>query len=76
MTFMPVMIQHLTNSKIVDGNICIPKVALKWPREEILKEEELPLQISEKWPRWTDVKNNGVLKSSLMTLGVEHFHED
>jgi hypothetical protein len=76
MTFIPVMIHHLTNSKIVDGSICIPQVASSWPREDALKENELPLQISKKWPRWTDVKNNGVLKSSLMTLGVEHFHEE
>jgi len=74
MTFIPILVQNLMKAEINDGVITIPDIVKDWPLKKSL-EEELPAQISKNWPRWTEVKENGVVKSSLMTLGIEHYHE-
>ena len=75
LNFIPLLIQSLTNSKIQNGAIIIPNIVENWPFDESVVNNQIPEQISNNWPRWTEVKNHGVVKSSLMTLGVEHYHE-
>ncbi len=76
MTFIPVLIQNLMLSKLENKQIIIPRIVNNWPLEHGLKEDDLPEKISEEWPRWTEVKTNGIVKSALMTLGIEHFHNE
>ena len=75
MTFMSPLIQTLANSRIEDNKLIIPNVVSNWPLENI-DDVEIPEQISKTQTRWTMIEDNGVIKSSLMTLGIEHFHSD
>ena len=74
-SFIPTLVDNLVNAKIQSKEIILTNVVSNWPIENSLKEDELPEQITQNWPRWTQVKRNGIIKSALMTLGVEHFHE-
>ena len=74
-SFIPALVDNLVNAKIQNKEIILTNVVSNWPIENSLKEDELPEQITQNWPRWTQVKRNGIIKSALMTLGVEHFHE-
>ena len=75
LTFMPPLIQSISNSRIEDDKMIIPNAVSKWPLENI-DDLEIPEQISRTKTKWTMVENNGVIKSSLMTLGIEHFHHE
>ena len=70
---MALLIQIIGDSRIEDEKLIIPNVVNNWPLETI---EKIPEQLSKTQTRWTMVKDNGVIKSSLMTLGVEHFHNE
>ena len=70
---MALFIQIIGESRIEDGKLIIPNVVNNWPLETM---EKIPEPLSKTQTRWTMVKNNGVIKSSLMTLGVEHFHNE
>ena len=74
-SFIPVLVDNLIDGKIQNNEIILTNIASKWPIENGLKEDELPEKITDNWPRWTEVKTNGIVKSALMTLGVEHFHD-
>ena len=71
MTYMAQLIRFVGKSRIEDGKIIIPNVVNNWPLDTI---EEIPEQLSTTQTRWTMIEDNGVVKSSLMTLGIEHFH--
>ena len=71
MTYMAQLIRFVGKSRIEDGKMIIPNVVNNWPLDAI---EEKPEQLSTTQTRWTMIEDNGVVKSSLMTLGVEHFH--
>ena len=70
---MALLIQIIGDSRIEDEKLIIPNVVNNWPLETM---EKIPEQLSKTQTRWTMVKDNGVIKSSLMTLGVEHFHNE
>ena len=70
---MALLIQIIGDSRIEDGKLIIPNVVNNWPLETM---EKIPEQLSKTQTRWMMVKDNGVIKSSLMTLGVEHFHNE
>ena len=74
-TYLSQLIEAISSSRLENNKLVIPNVVSEWPPKNI-SEEELPKQISESNPRWTMVEENGVIKSSLMTLGVEHFHSN
>ena len=74
-SFIPALVDNLVNAKIQNNEIILTNAVSNWPIENSLKEDELPEQITQNWPRWTRVKTNGIIKSALMTLGVEHFHD-
>ena len=76
MTFVPILIDNLLRSEIKEEKVIIIDAVKNWPNEEKLREEDIFLQISEKWPDWTQVRQNGVVKSALMTLGIEHYHDN
>ena len=73
--FIPILISRLDKAEVIEGNLIIREEAKGWPSEtnkldlEIQKSESL-----DDWPRWTAVNSHGILKSSLMTLGIEHKH--
>ena len=71
MTYMAQLIRFVGKSRIEDGKMIIPNVVNNWPLDAI---EEKPEQLSTTQTRWTMIEDNGVVKSSLMTLGVGHFH--
>ena len=70
---MAPLIQIIAKSRIEDEKLIIPNVVKNWPLESM---EEIPEQLSTTQIRWTMIEDNGVVKSSLMTLGVEHFHNE
>ena len=72
-TYMAPLIQIIGDSRIEDGKLIIPNVVNNWPSENI---EKIPEQLSKTQIRWTMLKGNGIIKSSLMTLGIEHFHDE
>ena len=72
-TYMAPLIQIIGDSRIEGGKLIIPDVVDKWPLETM---EKIPEQLSKTQTRWTMFEDNGVIKSSLMTLGVEHFHNE
>ena len=72
-TYMAPLIQIIGDSRIEGGKLIIPGVVDKWPLETM---EKIPEQLSKTQTRWTMFEDNGVIKSSLMTLGVEHFHNE
>jgi len=74
-TYLSQLIDAISSSRLEDNKLIIPNVVSEWPPKNI-SEEELPKQISRTNERWTMVEENGVIKSSLMTLGVEHFHSN
>ena len=71
MTYMAQLIRFVGKSRIEDGKMIIPNVVNNWPLDAI---DEKPEQLSTTQTRWTMIEDNGVVKSSLMTLGVGHFH--
>ena len=72
-TYMAPLIQIIGDSRIEDEKLIIPNVVKNWPLETMGK---IPEQLSKSQTRWTMFEDNGVIKSSLMTLGVEHFHNE
>ena len=74
-TFIPPLIQNIANSRIEGNKLIIPDVVGEWPLENI-DQEKIPMQLSRIENRWTMVGENGITKSSLMTLGIEHHHSE
>ena len=60
---------------IKDGSLILRGVVNGWSKEK----NDLGLVNGESTllddlPRWTEVNSHGIIKSSLMTLGIEHKH--
>ena len=75
--FIPFLIGALTDDCLIEGStLRLGGVVEGWPFE--MSEEALGLgaPVSGEWPRWTEVRAHGVVKSALMTLGLEHTHDD
>ncbi len=74
--FLPALIESLVGiSANDDGSLTLEGAVEGWPFD--LSEDELGLgaPILDEWPRWTEVREHGVVKSALMTLGIEHRHD-
>ena len=72
--FVPLFIEEiLEQGKVVDSSLIINGPSAIWPGNEGIRNIVPPLL--EEWPEWTRVSEYGLLKSSLMTLGLEHHHE-
>ena len=75
MSFAPTVIDALVASTVDDGAVRLLGAAREWPPQDHSDDSGLPAPSTGKWPRWTEVHSHGILKSALMTLGVEHHHD-
>jgi hypothetical protein len=75
MSFAPTVIEALVGSSLKDGALRLNGGAAAWSPDSFFEDIGLPAPSTGIWPRWTMVHNHGILKSALMTLGVEHLHE-
>ena len=75
MSFAPTVIEALVSSTMEDGAVRLHGAAREWPPKEHIDDIGLPAPSTGTWPRWTEVHSHGILKSALMTLGVEHHHD-
>ena len=75
MSFAPQLIEALCQSEINDGGLRMFGAAAGWAPDSHNEDIGLPAPSTGEWPGWTMVHDHGVVKSSLMTLGVEHHHE-
>jgi len=76
MSFAPTVIEALVDSSFEDGELRLHGGAAAWSPNAFIEDIGLPAPSTGVWPRWTMVHNHGILKSALMTLGIEHRHED
>ena len=75
MSFAPKLIEVLCQSEFKDGCLRLCGAAASWSPNSHFEDIGLPAPSTGEWPGWTMVHDHGVVKSSLMTLGVEHHHD-
>ena len=75
MSFAPTVIDALVASTVDDEEIRLLGAAREWSPKGHIDDIGLPPPSTGTWPRWTEVHSHGILKSALMTLGVEHHHD-
>jgi hypothetical protein len=75
MSFAPTVIDALVASSTDEGSLRLHGGAANWSQDAYIEDIGLPAPSTGAWPRWTMVHNHGILKSALMTLGVEHHHD-
>ena len=75
LSFAPQLITALCQSEISDGRLRLIDAVSGWTHDSEFEEIGLPAPSTGEWPRWTMVQDHGVVKSALMTLGVEHYHD-
>ena len=75
MSFAPTVIDSLVGSSMEEGGLRLHGAAADWSPESYIEDIGLPAPSTGVWPRWTMVHYHGILKSALMTLGVEHHHD-
>lgn len=74
--FVPGLVESIVEKGCVeDSSIRIRNVVDGWPYSPEDGGFSLVEPILGDWPRWTEVYRHGLVKSSLMTLGIEHRHE-
>ena len=74
LSFTTVLIQALLNSKIKRRGLTIPDVVKDWSPNQKIEDIGLDTPSTRTWPRWTEVEKHGVVKSSLLVLGIQHHH--
>ncbi|GIT41876.1 MAG: hypothetical protein Ct9H300mP10_08860 [Methanobacteriota archaeon] len=72
MSFAPTIIDAMVESSIDEGGLRLHGGASNWSPDTYIGDIGLPAPSTGTWPKWTMVHNHGILKSALMTLGVEH----
>ena len=74
--FLPPLADEIvSNGKIEGSSLRIEKSVEGWPYSLDKDSIGVTDPILGEWPRWTDVYRQGLVKSSLMTLGLVHHHE-
>ena len=74
--FVPELVDSiLEKGSIEDSSLRIRDVVDGWPYSLASEESLFGEPLLGEWPRWTEVSRHGLVKSSLMTLGVEHRNE-
>ncbi len=74
--FIPIMVDSLkSNGSIDNDSLRISDSIGGWPFNFTDEELGIGRPVIGEWPRWTEVWRHGVVKSTLMLLGLEHFHE-
>ena len=71
LSFTGKLIEALLNSKIKNKGLRIPDVVQGWSPEQKLEDIGLDIPSTGAWPRWTEVETHGVIKSSLLVLGIQ-----
>jgi hypothetical protein len=72
---VPHLIEELITSKIFNGVLEIEGVVKNWQKEKEL-EYEIPNEILQEFSKTSKIKIHGIIKCSLMTLGLNHRHEN
>jgi len=75
LSFAPHLIEALLSSKVESRGLRIPGVVKGWTPEQHLEDVGLDTPSTGVWPRWTEVQRHGVVKSSLLVLGIQHHHK-
>ena len=74
--FVPELVDSIIEKgSIEDSSLRIRDVVDGWPYSLASEESLFGEPVLGEWPRWTGVSRHGLVKSSLMTLGVEHRNE-
>ena len=72
--FIPELVEKLLNYGEIDSDsLRIVGVVADWPFS--LDVDGIGSPVMGEWPRWTELSRHGVVKSSLMTLGICHSHD-
>ncbi|MBR79732.1 MAG: DNA polymerase II large subunit [Euryarchaeota archaeon] len=74
--FLPKLAEYILEEGGIEGSsLRVRGVVEGWPFS--LDNETLGIgtPVMGEWPRWTEVNRHGLVKSSLMTLGLSHYHE-
>ena len=74
LSFTVKLIEALLNSKIKSKGLRIPDVVQGWSPEQKIEDYRARYTFYRVWPRWTEVETHGVIKSSLLVLGIQHHH--
>ena len=74
--FVPELVDSIIESgSIEDSSLRIRDVVDGWPYSLVGEKSSFGQPMLGEGPRWTEVSRHGLVKSSLMTLGIEHGHE-
>ena len=74
-SFCSSLIDNISKSIIEENSLRFIGAASEWSSDLDLEDIGLPDPTTSEWPLWTQVKNHGIVKSSLMTLGISHHHD-
>ena len=75
--FIPALVKNLLNyGKIESGSLRIVGAVDNWPLSLDHDDMGIGSPVMGEWPRWTELSRHGVVKSSLMTLGLCHSHDE
>ena len=74
LSFTKQLIEALLDSRIKNGDLRLNGAAAQWSADLQLDDVGLDTPSTGEWPGWTKVHEHGVVKSSLMVLGIEHRH--
>jgi len=72
---IPILVENILNSELKGGILRIKKLVKNWKVDYEL-EPEIPKEISKEWSETSEIKIHGVVKCALMTLGLEHIHDN
>ena len=74
--FVPPLVDSIIEKGFIeDSSLRIRDTVNGWPFSLESHSLGIGQPILGEWPRWTEVSRHGLVKSSLMTLGIEHRHE-
>jgi len=69
------LILGLIGSKIEGGGLRIRGGSMGWGPESLQDVDWEYEPEFDRWPLWMSVRNHGIVKSCLLTLGLQHFHD-
>ena len=74
--FVPPLVGTIIEEGVIeDSTLRIRRAVEDWPLSSDSDSLGIGHSIMGNWPRWTEVNRHGLVKSSLMTLGIEHHHD-
>jgi DNA polymerase II large subunit len=74
--FVPALVDSIIRKGSIEGSsLRIEGSVEGWPLSLEIDSIGVGPPVLGEWPRWTEVSRHGLVKSSLMTLGINHRHE-